>query len=141
MAICSMLAFWYGQDVTQMDRLFRRPGLMRDKWNEKQGIDTYGAKVLRKSTASCAEVYTPASNDISDDSELMRLRALKPRENSRYLRSDLGNGFLFADFFKGTARYVSERKCWYIYDGIAWRADVGGLLAMEKPLKKHMTVT
>ena len=81
MAICSMLAFWYGQDVTQMDRLFRRPGLMRDKWNEKQGIDTYGAKVLRKSTASCAEVYTPASNDISDDSELMRLRALKPWEN------------------------------------------------------------
>ena len=132
MALCSMLAFWCGRDAAQMDRLFRRSGLMREKWNEKRGGDTYGAEVLRKSTASCAEVYKPASNDISDDPELQRLRALKPWENSRYLRSDLGNGFLFADFFKGTARYVSERKCWYIYDGIAWRSDVGGLLAMEK---------
>jgi putative DNA primase/helicase len=32
LALCSMLAFWCGGDTEQMDRLFRKSGLMRDKW-------------------------------------------------------------------------------------------------------------
>lgn len=60
------------------------------------------------------------------------LRAMQPWQNERYSNSDIGNGFLFADFHKDTARFVSERKCWFIYDGSVWRADVGNLKAMEK---------
>ena len=63
---------------------------------------------------------------------LGRLRAMQPWQNERYSNSDIGNGFLFADFHKDTARFVSERKCWFIYDGSVWRADVGNLKAMEK---------
>lgn len=64
-------------------------------------------------------------------SELDRLRRLNPWQDERYSNNDIGNGYLFADYYKDEARFVSERKCWYIYDGSAWRADLGGLKAME----------
>ena len=64
--------------------------------------------------------------------KLARLRRMNPWQAERYANSDIGNGYLFADYYKDTARYVSERKCWYIYDGAAWRDDPGGLRAMEK---------
>ena len=63
---------------------------------------------------------------------LNRLRTLRPWQDERYSNSDIGNGYLFADFYKNTARFVSERKCWFVYDGRAWRADTGNLQAMEK---------
>lgn len=36
MALAEILAFWCGGDTEQMDRLFRRLGLMRDKWDRVQ---------------------------------------------------------------------------------------------------------
>lgn len=63
---------------------------------------------------------------------LNRLRALRPWQDERYSNSDIGNGYLFADFYKNTARFVSERKCWFVYDGKACRTDIGNLQAMEK---------
>lgn len=35
MALLSMLAFWCGGDTEQMDRLFRRSGLYREKWERE----------------------------------------------------------------------------------------------------------
>ena len=43
MALCSYLAFWTGKDDAKMDALFRRSGLMREKWNRVQSGSTYGA--------------------------------------------------------------------------------------------------
>ena len=63
--------------------------------------------------------------------DMNRLRDMNPWSVERYSNSDIGNGYLFADFYRETARFVSERKCWYVYDGKAWRADQGGLRAME----------
>src|SRR5213076_1210871 len=37
LALCSFLAFWTNGDAARMDRLFRRSGLMRDKWKEQRG--------------------------------------------------------------------------------------------------------
>lgn len=42
LALCSLLAYWTGNDREQMDRIFRHSGLMRDKWDEKRGKQTYG---------------------------------------------------------------------------------------------------
>src|SRR5699024_9171825 len=36
LALASILAFWCGRDMEQMDRLFRKSGLMRNKWDRKQ---------------------------------------------------------------------------------------------------------
>lgn len=42
LALCSLLAYWTGNDKTQMDRIFRHSGLIREKWDEKRGKQTYG---------------------------------------------------------------------------------------------------
>ena len=59
------------------------------------------------------------------------LQALQPELNPRYLSTDIGNSMLFADFYGGVARYVPERKLWYIFQGKRWEPDIGGLRAME----------
>src|SRR5699024_1856197 len=46
LALASILAFWCGRDITQMDRLFRQSGLMRDKWDRAQSGTTYGQLTL-----------------------------------------------------------------------------------------------
>ena len=41
LALCCLLAFWTGKDRSRMDALFRRCGMMRDKWlREKYREDT-----------------------------------------------------------------------------------------------------
>ena len=42
LALCSLLAYWTGNDKNQMDRIFRHSGLIREKWDEKRGKQTYG---------------------------------------------------------------------------------------------------
>ena len=55
---------------------------------------------------------------------------LEPDNNDRYGWNDIGNGNLFADWYKSVARYVPERKQWFVYlekkeeerfDYYAWR--------------------
>ena len=65
------------------------------------------------------------------DAYCPELTELHPEDNERYPWSDLGNGNLYADFFKSIARYTSGRRIWYIFDGRVWRPDPSGLLAME----------
>ena len=66
MALCSLLAFWTGGDVTQLDRLFRESGLMREKWDERHFADgsTYGEKTAERAIAGTSEFYE-SSGDAS----------------------------------------------------------------------------
>ena len=59
------------------------------------------------------------------------LHALHPEQNPRYLNTDIGNSRLFSDYYSGVARYVPERKLWYIFSGKRWEPDIAGLKAME----------
>lgn len=61
MALCGLLAFWTGNDSQQIDRLFRRSGLMRPKWDEEHFADgsTYGEKTIERVVATTEEVYEP----------------------------------------------------------------------------------
>lgn len=47
LALCSMLAF-RTSDRAQIDRIFRRSGLMRDKWDSRRGASTYGEMTIAK---------------------------------------------------------------------------------------------
>lgn len=129
-ALCAMLAFWCGGDTDQMDRLFRQSALLRDKWNR----DDYREATLSKAVAMCAEFYRPVgkSSAVDDFNDLQqKVAALSPAENDRYPWNDIGNGRLFADVFKDIARFVPERKQWFIYDGTRWVPDTGALKAMK----------
>jgi len=63
--------------------------------------------------------------------EMPSLHTLRPERNRRYPNTDIGNSRLFSDYYNRVARFVPERKLWYIFSGKRWEPDVGGLKAME----------
>jgi putative DNA primase/helicase len=52
------LAF-YTKDGGQIDRIFRRSGLMRNKWDEQHGRQTYGEVTIAKALATVTAQYEP----------------------------------------------------------------------------------
>ena len=62
LALCSMLAFW-ADDEAQIDRLFRRSGLMRNKWDEKHGAATYGELTMEKALAARPNTTSRSESD------------------------------------------------------------------------------
>lgn len=59
------------------------------------------------------------------------LDTLRPESNPRYHGTDIGNGRLYSDYYSRVARYVPERKLWYVFQGKRWAPDIGGLNAMQ----------
>ena len=57
LALCNLLAFWTGKDAPRMDRLFRQSGLVRPKWDELHGQNTYGNSSISKAIADCRDVF------------------------------------------------------------------------------------
>ena len=133
LALCSMLAFWCGRDIRQMDRLFRESALMRDKWNRPQSGSTYGMLTIQKAIASVTEIYKPSGKRSSATEDFWEhsLADLKPENNERYPWTDIGASRLFADYYKAYARYVPERKMWFCYENGIWTPDIGNLKVME----------
>ncbi|MBR5315753.1 MAG: DUF3987 domain-containing protein, partial [Firmicutes bacterium] len=58
-ALCDMLAFWTQKNPKRMDELFRKSGLMRDKWDEKRGSTTYGEYTIKNAIKGCKNVAPP----------------------------------------------------------------------------------
>lgn len=67
LALCSMLAFWTNRDADAVDRLFRRSGLMREKWDSRRGDTTYGAITVNEAISRCVDVYDPQSTRPAND--------------------------------------------------------------------------
>ena len=138
LALCGILAFWCGRDTGQMDRLFRQSQLYREKWDRPQTGSTYGWITVEKAAAETQNVYRPSmpKNVTAAPGKKFAGRGgvslwdLQPETNPRYSWSDLGSGRLFADYFKAMARYVPERKMWYVFSGKCWEADIGGVRIM-----------
>ena len=136
-ALCNALAWWTNGDAERVDRLFRQSGLMRQKWDRQQSGSTYGAITIQRAIASCQGGYNPRPRSqervkaLPPGARSGTLIDLHPEHNSRYGWHDIGNGNLFADCHKDTARYVPERKKWYFYTGKVWEPDTGNLKVME----------
>jgi putative DNA primase/helicase len=115
LALCGMLAFWCGRDIGQMDRLFRKSGLMRDKWNRPQSGSTYGMITIQKAIASVTEVYKPGGKRSSATEDFLQgeysLANLKTENNERYPWTDIGASRLFADYYKSFARMFPKGRC------------------------------
>src|SRR5262249_20985559 len=58
LGLCGILAFWT-QDAAQIDRLFRSSALLRNKWAEKHGAQTYGERTIAEALARQSEHYRP----------------------------------------------------------------------------------
>lgn len=60
LALCSRLAYWTACDPERMDRIFRRSGLMRPKWDTRRPGGSYGAQAIQKAISSSdGRVYDP----------------------------------------------------------------------------------
>jgi hypothetical protein len=59
LALCGTLAFWTGRDEGRMDALFRRSGLMREKWERQDYRDVTIAKAI----AQTPRTWTPRGPD------------------------------------------------------------------------------
>lgn len=57
MALCTMLAFWTNKDFRQIDRIFRTSNLMRPKWDEMRGHDTYGNITITRAIQNVGTGY------------------------------------------------------------------------------------
>jgi hypothetical protein len=57
-ALCRKLRFYSRSNAEQMDRLFRRSGLMRAKWDEKRGAETYGQGTIAKAIGLGGRAYS-----------------------------------------------------------------------------------
>lgn len=126
MAFANMLAFWFGRDKRRMDAIFRRSGLMRDKWDRRtSGDKTYGDLTLNKAILDCNEVYTPGG---SMDGYSLTIRGQQPEPEpiKMYSYDDTGNADRFVDRYNNEVRYSYIDKLWYTYTGQKWLSDHTG---------------
>lgn len=65
-ALCNYLAFWTGKNPQQMDRIFRRSKLLRPKWDEMRGSETYGEMTIETACQGTSEVYKPSAPTVPD---------------------------------------------------------------------------
>jgi putative DNA primase/helicase len=137
MALCNLLAFWTARDAGQMDRLFRLSGLMRDKWDENRGGQTYGELTVNEAVASCREVYSgirqPARTKRPEDAppfdtEAPPEDAAYYTENHDYHLDDTGNAQRFRALFGKVIRWSFVNRVWYYWNGVCWTVDQGGVV-------------
>ena len=66
-ALCCHLAFWSVKNREQMDRLFRRSALFRDKWDAKHHADgaTYGEETLNNAIDITESTYGAVSESFA----------------------------------------------------------------------------
>jgi len=105
LALCSLLAFYTGRDVARIDRLFRQSGLIRKKWDERHGAQTYGEKTIAKAISGTRVVYDPST----------RLSEL----------NDTLNAEIFIELHSDALCYCSMWKTWLSWEGTHWNYHSG----------------
>ena len=63
LSLCSILAFWTGNDSGMIDEIFRQSGLSRCKWDELRGPKTYGGMTIEKAISQNMETYQAPSEN------------------------------------------------------------------------------
>lgn len=126
-SVAFRLAF-YTKDPEQIDRLFRRSALMRPKWDEMHGNETYGQRTIAKALNKVTEQYDP--NQKRDS-----VRRIQPSANLGFpnpkidwdYKSDQTENAMAVEFIdanQATLRYVPSWRKWLAWDGKRWKMDI-----------------
>ena len=141
----TILAFWSGRCVEQMVRIFKRSGLSVPELyehfeDEVDDLARLAAKyVCDRPVYKKPEALTSSGQDqnaivINTGNNFVMLADYHPEDNPRYVRNDIGIANLFADIYKDTVKYCTDRKRWYVYDGKRWVADDNAAMECCKEL-------
>lgn len=126
-ALCNMLAFWTRRDERLMDQIFRRSGLMREKWDRRQSGSTYGAITVAKAARECANVYERRrSYRITAGGLEQQEEPRTPPDFRRYTLDDVGAATRMADMFGPVLRYCYPEHSFYYFDSRRWVRDNTG---------------
>lgn len=149
LALCTMLAFWTNKDFRQIDRIFRTSKLMRPKWDEMRGQDTYGNITIQKAINSVGQGYisyerlepiiykneknnittienaTPSVMNIDEKGEpVFRIKTVF----KKFAFNDTGNAERFYTYFGDLFKYNVTDKRFMFWTGKCWIADVKDII-------------
>lgn len=109
LSVCSRLAFFTRGDPEQMDRLFRKSGLMRDKWDQARGSSTYGQLTINRAIEGCSAFYEP-KRSAAEEFESAASDQMDPMEAlDEWLARDLSPEELLCETFLYLAIQAQEK--------------------------------
>jgi putative DNA primase/helicase len=141
LALCGLLSFWT-KDAEQIDRLFRRSDLYRDKWDEPHGETTYGERTIHQALAHQTEHWTPPrqqhkTSEAGNQSASGSANGSGGSPQTPY--SDQYNAEAFVKAHGQNVRYCEDWDRWLIYDGKRWKIDnTGEVMRLAKHTIKTM---
>lgn len=134
LALCNLLAFWTREDSVMMDSMFRRSGLMRDKWNEVHRPGdraTYGQMTIQTAIEGCTRVYEgPMQNQPVDSTSTI---LTQDQKKTSYNLTDSGNAERLVAKHGEDIRFCQTWGKWLLWIGKVWEQDdTGGIYRKAK---------
>jgi putative DNA primase/helicase len=137
LALCRLLAF-YTQEAAQVDRLFRRSKLYRDKWDELHGDATYGQRTIRTALGHAGERWTPKPTTASYSSN-GNSQPPPPESNGEEAATaarapddihltDRGNGLRLVRACGADLHYIYRWRKWLAWQDGRWVMDDLGMV-------------
>ncbi len=120
MALACMLAFYTDKDPGRMDKLFRMSGLMREKWDELRGTQTYAQITIDAAIGMTKETYGARAGRRSCESSGGGISLHGPDGEPL---NDMGNARRLVSKHGETLRYCHDAGRWYCWDGRRWDKD------------------
>ena len=119
---------YYTKDAAQIDRIFRQSKLMRSKWDQLHGSETYGATTISKALSQVTKQYTPKKKRPSSQRSQPPANLGFPKSAIDWdFKSDQTENAMAVEFIDGNQaklRYVPSWKKWLAWDGKRWKVDV-----------------
>lgn len=104
-------------------------GVSLDAIEKMLTVDGFSSEEIAKAAESIAARNASQHDAVDVDGILAELRKIQP--NTQIDWSDLALSRLFADIFRERCRYCSTAKEWFVFDGVVWKIDVGGMTVLQ----------
>lgn len=110
---------YYTKDDVQIDRIFRRSGLMRPKWDERHGAKTYGQMTIEKALANVTHQYRKGKR--SRPSKPAKEIVAPPEPPSKPVPPLYRTDEVARLFLDDSRRIIFWRGVFHLYTGTCYR--------------------
>jgi putative DNA primase/helicase len=121
---------YFTKDAAQIDRIFRRSQLMREKWDQKHGNETYGQRTIANALKKVTKQYDPTKKRSvapKPPSQIPQKIGFPNTDIDWDFRSDQTENAMAVEFIDGNQtilRYVPSWKKWLAWDSKRWKIDI-----------------